>query len=110
MSIEPTWKNEKAFTSSVKKAAKQFGWLVYHTHYSLGSEPGFPDLVLVHPEHGLVFAELKMPKGRLTEHQKHWKETLQAAGETWFLWRPESWDGILDFLQQGSFEIYGECW
>ena len=36
---------EKQFQSHIVQYAKMRGWLVYHTHDSRRSEPGFPDLV-----------------------------------------------------------------
>lgn len=99
----PHFKNEKHFTSSVKKAARQFGWLPYHTLRSKGSDPGFPDLVLVHRGRKLViWAELKMPKGKLTEHQKTWREYLLDTGQEYYLWYPKDWDFILTLLQYGD--------
>ena len=96
--MDPYWKNEKAFTASVKKAAKQFGWLPYHTFNSKRSDPGFPDLVLVRGSE-LIFAELKMPKGRISEHQRNWAAKLTEAGQRIYLWRPADWDNILEVLR-----------
>lgn len=70
------------------------GWLVYHTHDSRRSEPGFPDLVLVHPRRGeLVFAELKSDTGRVSHEQRAWLEALaecqaQRNPPRVFEWRP----------------------
>ena len=95
--IEPSWKNEKAFQASVIKAAKQFGWKVYHTTISYGSAGGFPDLVLIHPP-DIIYAELKMPKGRLTEKQKEYGDLLLACNAEYHVWKPEMWDRIITRL------------
>ena len=39
--------NESELQNAVKIAAKHLGFEVYHTHYSIGSDPGFPDLHIV---------------------------------------------------------------
>lgn len=86
---------EKQFQEAVIELAKLNGWMVYHTHDSRRSEPGFPDLVLV--KNGFViFAELKTEKGRVSEAQEKWLRNL-GSGEgcfSVFLWRPKMWDGI----------------
>jgi hypothetical protein len=44
--------------------------LIYHPRYSLGSEPGWPDLTLIRRrDRRLVFAELKAEKGRESTRQ-----------------------------------------
>lgn len=94
--MEPTWKNEKAFQASVTSAAKRLGWMSYHTFASFRSTPGFPDLVLVRDR--VIFAELKMPRGKISPAQQVWRERLEAAGAEVYLWRPEDWDAILEIL------------
>ena len=52
--------------------------LVYHPRYSLGSEPGWPDLTLIRRrDRRLVFAELKSEKGVLSPRQT---EVLDLLG------------------------------
>lgn len=49
---------EAAWQQNVVRLAGYYGWRTYHTRDSRGSDPGFPDLVLIRgPE--LLFAELK---------------------------------------------------
>lgn len=68
---------EALLLQHVRDLATTFGWLRYHTHRSERSEPGFPDLVLVHPKaRRLVFAELKRQKTHLTERQEEWYHAL----------------------------------
>ena len=94
------FKNEKHFMQAVRKAARQLGWHEYHTYSSLKSTPGFPDLVLVKPGSRVIFAELKMPNGKLTSHQHIWKNVIKGApGVHYYLWRPDDWDRILEILQ-----------
>ena len=99
--MEPTWKNEKAFQASVIQAARTFGWKVYHTTISYGSAGGFPDLVLIRPP-DIIFAELKMPKGRITPKQVEWGEMLKECNTEYYLWKPEHWDDLLLRLQPFS--------
>ena len=62
-------------------------WRTYHTLRSKGSEPGFPDLILIRPPR-LIFAELKSDRGRLTRAQREWRADLEACGVEVYTWRP----------------------
>lgn len=77
---------EKHFQALVVFYARSRGWRVYHTYDSRRSEPGFPDLVLVRNE--VLYRELKAEKGRLTDAQKVWGESLTEAGANYAVWRP----------------------
>ena len=105
--LPPTFRNEKHFTQSVRKAAEQLGWMCYHTGHVPAKEfrntttPGFPDLVFCNGQ-TIFFAELKMPKGRLTQHQKRWIAILFDSGQEVYTWQPADWDFILDRLAQRS--------
>ena len=79
---------EAAFQAQVIALAKTLGWSVYHTHDSRRSEPGFPDLVLVHPQRGVRFRELKKHNGRITRDQNRWLADLLHAGADADTWRP----------------------
>jgi hypothetical protein len=82
--------------------ARLLGWRVAHFRPARGPKgwrlqvsgdgAGFPDLVLVHPRHGVRFRELKSGKARLSPKQAAWIDGLQAAGAdagTWY--RDEHW-------------------
>ena len=58
---QPLFSDEADFQAQLVSAAKRMGWsLVYHTRFSVQSEPGFPDLVLVNTrQQRMIFAELK---------------------------------------------------
>lgn len=70
-------------------AARKLGFLVYHANHARGSEPGFPDLLLV--GHGHVFAlecksrgeALRGPTttkaGRVLPGQLDWLEAIASA-------------------------------
>lgn len=89
---------EKTFQAAILGAARRHGWLVYHTHDSRRSQPGYPDLHLVHPTaHRSLMRELKTQKGRLTTDQQTWLTVLRAAGVDADVWRPAQWfDGTID--------------
>ena len=66
--------SEADLLTEVVRLARIFSWRAYHTHSSLKSAAGFPDLVLVRAGPGtdpgrVLFAELKREGGRLTRRQ-----------------------------------------
>jgi hypothetical protein len=72
-----------------RRLAGAYGWLSYHAHDSRTADPGFPDLVLLHPRAGrLLFRELKTAAGRLSPEQTQWRYALLAAGADYAIWRP----------------------
>ena len=73
-------------------------WRTYHTLRSRGSEPGFPDLVLVRPPR-LIFAELKATGGRVSRPQRGWLTDLEATGVEVYLWWPSDRPTIERILQ-----------
>jgi hypothetical protein len=81
---------EKPFQTRVIQLAKFHGFeLVYHTHNSQRSAPGFPDLVMVSTRHGRVlYRELKRTVGKVTADQQAWLDALTAAGQDVGVWRP----------------------
>lgn len=55
---------------------------------------GFPDLVLAHPQRGVLFRELKSAKGQVSPEQDAWLQVLTAGGANAGLWRPSDSDDI----------------
>lgn len=75
------------------------GYLVYHTHRSDRSQPGYPDLTLVRASPpDVLWVECKTETGRVSPDQQHWLDTLKAAGHDAYLWRPRHWDDAVTRL------------
>src|SRR5262252_8810705 len=70
--------SEAALLEHIRALARQYRWLVYHTHDSRGSEAGFPDLCMVNGRR-LVFWELKTQRGKVTIAQAQWLERLSRV-------------------------------
>ena len=85
---------EDPFRESVEDLARRCGWLVYHTHDSRRSEPGYPDDVLLRDGVQIVF-EAKSEDGKTTPDQDTWLEAYrQVPGCIVRVWRPSDWDEI----------------
>jgi hypothetical protein len=92
--------NEKVLQTAIVDLAEIRGWLVYHTHDSRRSAPGFPDLVLVRGER-LIFAELKSETGRVSPDQRLWLQALERTDAEVYLWKPEDWPArVLEVLDR----------
>ena len=89
---------EKQLQAAVTEAAALGGWLSYHTFDSRKSQPGFPDLVLVHPRRGVLYAELKTDTGRMTDPHRKWMNALSEAGAAWRLIRPADSAAVVQWL------------
>lgn len=88
--------SEKHFSQRVFDLARLFGWLAirYPTFRATAATPGFPDLTLTRRGR-LIFAELKMPKGRLTTAQSEWIKALRVVPDVEvYVWYPGDWDEI----------------
>ena len=95
----PLYKTEKQFTNAVREYAVLKGWLYYHTYDSRRSDRGFPDCVFVR-DGRVVFAELKIPRGKLSAYQMEWLVELnQAECAEVYLWFPKDWDAIEEVLE-----------
>lgn len=91
---------EKDWQRQVMDLARLRGWDACHFHDSRrqvapgvfigdSAAAGFPDLVLWHERHGVVFAELKTSRGRLRADQEQRLWSLRRAGARVYVWRPE---------------------
>lgn len=90
---------EKDFQDRVIAEARIRGWRLYHTRDSRGSDPGFPDLVLVRPPR-VIFAELKTEKGKPSFDQLVWLDELNRCdGVETHLFRPSDADLISRVLR-----------
>jgi hypothetical protein len=106
---------EKDFQATVIALARTYGWIVGFTHDARKSEPGEPDLRMVHPtQHRVIFAELKTVKGKLTKGrynksgnrwlpgQDEWGDALTSSGVEYYLWRPDGLDGEIERILGGN--------
>src|ERR1044072_6939456 len=76
------------------RLALALGLLAYHPYRSDRSVKGFLDTVIVGAG-GVLYRELKMPKGRVTPDQAYWIAALQEAGQDVGVWRPEHWPRLI---------------
>lgn len=81
--------SEDALLEAVRKLARLTGWMTYHTRLSKGSEPGWPDLVLLSVRQArLLVVELKREGEQPTPAQELWLAGLAAIGIETGVWRP----------------------
>ena len=93
--------SEKAFMAAIVRMAKEHSWMVYHTHDSRKSLPGYPDVTLAKPGKPVLFVELKVPGGQLTAAQHAWLDALTLAeGKEVHVWMPEDIPKIIWSLTQ----------
>lgn len=85
--------SEADFQAKVVQWAKLNGWKVVHHLNSRGTEPGWPDLVLMRPPE-IIFAELKREAGKVTPAQSAMLATLDGCSLETHVWRPSDWDII----------------
>ena len=93
------FRSEADFQFWLRKRAHEFGWLYHHNYDSRRSDPGFPDTVMVRGDR-IIFAELKTPKGRISDPQTTWLEALGGVDVESYIWRYEDVDRILEILQR----------
>jgi hypothetical protein len=104
--------SEADYQAKVIETAQLYGWRVAHFRpmQSQAGEwrtavaadgKGFPDLVLVHPTRGIIFAELKSEIGQLAPDQKVWRDTLIKARGNWHCWKPSDWP-VVEMLLRGA--------
>lgn len=97
--------SENDLLKCVLDLAKVYGWRSYHARPAMtakgyrtpvqGDGKGFPDLVLVRTAE-LIAVELKSEKGRLTDDQQAWIDTLWSSQTPAYIWRPSDWaDGSI---------------
>lgn len=98
---------EADFQKQVVEIAHYYGWIVHHSRPAMlpggkwathGIDSGFPDLVLAHKERGVIFAELKSEKGRVSESQMTWLEALRPNAKV-HLWRPSQLSEVIKTLK-----------
>jgi hypothetical protein len=98
---------EEAFRRALRKTAHDYGWTMqYHTRFSVGSDPGFPDEVFVQPGRGgmsrLVVVECKRVGKEPTDRQWEWLRALdRVPGVEAYCWTPADWDEIHAVLGRG---------
>lgn len=83
---------EAQLQACVVKAAGLLGWRHFHDTFAIGSDPGFPDLILCRPPR-LLAIELKRDGKRPSQAQAVWLEDLGACGVETFVWTPSDWHG-----------------
>lgn len=95
---------ESQLTDLVVDAARLYHWRVTHFRPArtvrgwstpLQGDPGFPDLCLA--RNGVViFAELKVGRGKLRPEQEKWRDAL---GDQWRLWTDRDLSAIIRELR-----------
>lgn len=68
----------------------------FHTRVAIGSEPGWPDWVIIGPR-GIIFRELKTQRASLTVDQRRVGSMLGKHDLDWAVWRPQHlFDGTIE--------------
>ncbi|OGS01146.1 MAG: hypothetical protein A2V88_08680 [Elusimicrobia bacterium RBG_16_66_12] len=90
-SCQPNDPCEKHWQATVIALAKLCGWRVYHTLHSIGSEPGFPDLILLRGDE-MIACELKRQGRKPSDAQEAWLAAFdRVENVSAFCWQPEHW-------------------
>lgn len=82
--------NEAQWQERITDLCDLLGLKWHHETDSRKSKSGFPDLVIC-GLNGVIFAELKTEKGRVTAAQEEWLAMLINARVECYVWRPSDW-------------------
>ena len=100
--------SETQLQELVEDLFRQTGWLVYHSWKSHHSEPGFPDLVMVHPQKArVIFAELKREGQKLSTKRRMTKGSRKKPPRE--LPSQEDWFNALDAIRLRQSSALGPC-
>lgn len=89
--------SERDWQQQVLDLLEYHQWISYHTYDSRRSQPGFPDLVALHPKAGdILVLELKTERGKATPSQLQWLAWFEACGIDARLVRPSEIDGLIE--------------
>lgn len=134
LDLGPPEMTEADLQHAIEEAARTFGWEWNHhrptpagrtgNRYTTATTVPLPDLTLWHPQHGLIWRELKVPKGaggRILDSQwtpaKHLRHrtlpgqrevltSLRAAGADVDVWTPADLrSGLIDHTLTGGTPI-----
>lgn len=95
---------EPAFQRTIIENAQVYGWIrSYHTHNSMRSNPGYPDLTLHHPEHGALWLEVKGAKGEVRLNQVAYVQDIRICGLHAYIVFPQDIQ-IVDALLRGEID------
>lgn len=87
---------EREWQNTVIELLEWNRWVVYHTHDSRRSQPGFPDVVALHPPSAdKLVLELKTEKGKATPAQLQWLAWFDACGVEAQVARPSDIDQLI---------------
>lgn len=94
---------EKTFQERyVVPSFQRAGFIVYHTYDSRRSQCGFPDIVALNPERGLLdVVELKREGRNVTAKQQEWLDAFRATSmvRVHGVWRPSQIDQLDEMLR-----------
>lgn len=86
---------------NVIELARLLGWRCAHFRPALTKHgwrtpvsadgAGFPDLLLVHDQHGILVRELKAGTGRVSAAQQAWLDLFRHAGVSAEIWTDTDW-------------------
>lgn len=75
---------ERQIEHNIKLSAEDLSFLFYHTHTSMHSSKGFPDVCIAGPlgsnAPSVLYYEVKTPVRKVTPEQLAWMITLRNAG------------------------------
>jgi len=83
----PEDKGPDSLEAHLRKLLKDLGLYGFHPRNSRGSEPGWPDWVII-GRGGILYRELKTEHGTLTSEQRSVGSLITRAGGNWSVWRP----------------------
>ena len=99
---------EREFQGQVIEVAHLLGWRVAHFRPARTAHgwrtpvaadgQGWPDLFMVRGNRS-VAAELKSETGKLSDDQRLWLDSLEAAGVEVHSWRPDDFDDVARALR-----------
>jgi VRR-NUC domain len=100
--------NERELQAALIQVGKHHGWLCSHTFntpmtkggWRAPASTGFPDLIFVHPDGGLIVMELKSRNGHVRPEQERWINAFRASGIDALIVYPEQFRDAARLLRR----------